>query len=437
MRTHEKAKRPSIRGSIPAVVGLAAVLAALGASAVFMTNGMNRLDRRADLSRKAGWIASSAAEEVILALMNGSAQWMTPKQGEKNVKVTYPAPATAMMYGSTGALVDPVKILARRLEEPQGRSRTTTSASLEVRWRAKFYGMLSAGPRFARYHDEDWEQKIQGDANLKKLIAPPVGITPDKAARDAMIAQIPGLKPGEKLAEKMSALNDYTANLKAMAKGLDEVGEAIADAGTGASCGNLAPDVGILTALGGLAFGKDIAGGNRVQVVDGQVTVDGPARGKVGEVGIEQPEVASGSDAAPPDGGVDVIGRGDDFFETFTVSAEKAGILKKDKYLITLEALATVEGSSMEIEVPHVTHRVFARLHYGEAMLYSYGRLLAYISHHFGIPYVEYEKAGMVTKEGQIVPEKIMPSLEAIYSARPGPQAWPFPVATSILRSSE
>ena len=43
----------------------------------------------------------------------------------------------------------------------------------------------------------------------------------------------------------------------------------------------------------------------------------------------------------------------------------------------------------------------------------------------------------MVDGDGVIYPEKIMEALEGAFTARPGPQAWPFPVATSIMRVAE
>ena len=424
------------KGSIPAVVGMVAVLATLGAAAVFMTNGMNRLDRRADLSRKAGWIASTAAEETILDLMNGTADWMTPRAGEKNIKLTYPAPATAMMYGKTGALVDPVKVMGRRLDEPK----------VEAQWRNMVYGALSAGPRFSANHDPAWEQKLPSvDPKLSKLLAPPAGVVPDAGTRD-LYAGARGAQGGDKIGEAWAEF-DRTAgpgNPSAIRDALEKTGDKLIEAAVAASCGNVAPDVGVLTTIGGIALGKDVVQDKsqgsintlddlQAQPDEVDADADGKAPGDATAGAAASAQAASGAAnakaGAKPQKPFNVA--------DFRQLAERGGVLRKDRYLITLEAAASIEGANMDIEVPHVTHRVFARLHYGETLLFAYGRLLAYVGYHYRLPFEQMVKMGMITPAGMVTPERVMPTVEASYSAHPGPQAWPFPVATSIMRVAE
>ena len=394
---------PSRAGSIPAVVGLATVLAVLATAAFFMTNGMNRLDRRADLTRKATWIANSAAEEVMLALLNGSAQWSTPRSGEKNVKVTFPAPATAMMYESVGALVDPVKVMARTLEAPQ----------LDEGTRNRFYGLLSAGPRFAGNHQPNWEQKIAADPRFRRLLAPPAGVVPDPSTKASFVA--PPKKGGDvALDQALGDLATAAGNPELMRNKLEKVGEAIVESATAPSCGNVAPDGGVLGALSSLALGQDIT------VKNAKANTD--------------PAANAGSGDAAEDAQGRAAGKSFDYFRTM---AEQAGILSREKYLITLEATASLAGADMDIEVPHTTHRVFGRLRYGDAMLFAYGRFLAYVAYHGKLSWEDLQQMGAVADGGQVLPQNFMSAVEASFSVNPGAQVWPFPVATSISRVGE
>lgn len=419
------------QGSIPAVVGLTAVLATLGAAAVFMTNGMNRVDRRADLSRKASWIASTAAEETILGLMNGAADWTTPVSGQKNVKLTFPAPATSLMYGATGALVEPVKVMGRRLD----------GGAVSAAWRNKIYGALSAGPFWSPKHVEGWESMLS--PGLRKLVKPPPGVVPDPAVRDLYVAKFKEADGGDTInaAFQKEFGTVGSGGIGAVADALDKAGEALAKSAQGASCGNLTPDVAVLTAIGGLAFGRDPVedkGQGAITSLDAIPGADDEP--DAASLAATTTTTASTRKATAEEvaSTINQDRKSKPFSVTdFRALSEKGGVLRKDRYLVTIEASASIEGASMEIAVPHVTHRVFARLHYGEAMLYAYGRMLAYIGYHYNCDLADFKKMGMVDDDGVLYPDKIMESLEAAYTARPGPQAWPFPVASSIVRVAE
>lgn len=424
-------KNKNHQGSIPAVVGLTAVLGTLGAAAMFMTNGMNRIDRRADLSRKASWIASTAAEETILGLMNGSADWMTPLAGQKNIKLTFPAPATSLMYGSTGALVDPVKIMGRRLD----------GGAVNAAWRNKIYGALSAGPFWSSKHVEGWESMLS--PGLKKLVKPPPGVVPDPAVRELYVKKFKDANSGDEIdtAFQTEFGKVGSGGIGAVADALDAAGEALAKSAQGASCGNLTPDVAVLTAIGGLAFGRDAVEDKGQGAIRSLDAIPG-ADDEPDAASLAATDTTTASTAKVSAADIAATQNQDRLFKKFSVTdfralAEKGGVLRKDRYLVTIEASASIEGASMEIEVPHVTHRLFARLHYGEAMLYSYSRMLAYVGYHYNCDYADFKRLGMVDDDGVIYPDKIMELLEAAFTARPGPQAWPFPVASSIMRVAE
>lgn len=374
-------RRPDREGSIPMVLGMTLVLATLGAAALTMTGTLNRTERRADLGRKASDVARIASEEVLVKLMNGAGSWTVPESGKPSTRVQIPPSSTQAIYAEKGIRVAPVEVMGRPLEE-QGFDRKK---------RDQFYGMLSAGPVFARNHDPAWEQRSTIDPRLKALMKPPAGVTPDPVTRDALVAELAGkeLDPEDDVATAFRNADQPGGGDVGLVENLAEASEEVSDAAADATCGNIAPDVALVSILSSMTRNE---------------TVD------------------------PDDDR-------EEFNETQQLM-EGGGILLKQNYLLTLESKATAPSSGMESTSSHLTHRMVSRLHYGEAMRFAYGRLLGYIHAHMGMTYEDFQRLGMIDATGEIRAEKILPEVEAQITMRPGPQIWPFPVASGPAGSS-